>query len=479
MEKIKAFFRYIKRQQFWLICTVIVILGCVIWFMTTRELAAERKKNEDTINSNYSTVQTMTSQAQAPNEKVAAAMTELIETRKSQVEEAWREKYKQQETILVWPTDMTPEFQRAVVNLKPIETVTRELPAHYREQYSYFIERELPKLAERIHAKWKPANDPNMGGGMMGGGRGGYGSEGGGYGGGTDDWAGDETDTMMMGRGGYGSEGGGYGGGLVDANGNPIVDDGNFVKWHPGNQGLIQFEHFSWPETQSKVPTTKQMLYAQEDLWVLTSLMDVIAQTNENATGAHNAVIKRIEFIHIGKDVSPSAGKVSAVKASAVDATMEDPMLAGSGGYGTEGGAVAMDAGAGASLDGGRSPYGGYGSEMGSGGALGADGMPIPIVRDPAEKRYVDKDYQQLTSEQLKEAIESSSPDTVYLAVAKRMAVRMRFYMDQRGINRLLLACANSPLTVEVRQVRLFRDKKLMDAKSSPFGDMFGGMGGM
>ena len=71
-----------------------------------------------------------------------------------------------------------------------------------------------------------------------------------------------------------------------------------------------------------------------------------------------------------------------------------------------------------------------------------------PSQIDPAEGRYVDKNYQQLGG-----FLELQG----YLAgeVAKRMPVRMRVKMDQRAINRLLIACANSKLTVEVRQVRV------------------------
>jgi hypothetical protein len=37
----------------------------------------------------------------------------------------------------------------------------------------------------------------------------------------------------------------------------------------------------------------------------------------------------------------------------------------------------------------------------------------------------------------------------------KRMPIYMRLMMDQREITRLLAACANSPLPVEVRQLRI------------------------
>ena len=72
---------------------------------------------------------------------------------------------------------------------------------------------------------------------------------------------------------------------------------------------------------------------------------------------------------------------------------------------------------------------------------------------DPAHGRYVNKDYEPLSGQEVR-ADFASEP---YLAVAKRIPVRMRFMMDQRQINRLLVECSNSPLTVEIRQIRLNR----------------------
>ena len=76
----------------------------------------------------------------------------------------------------------------------------------------------------------------------------------------------------------------------------------------------LLFNHFDWSNTATKIPSTLQVLYAQEDYWVLKALMQVIAKTNEQATGRHNTKIRQIYFLHIGKDVGPSAGTISDVE---------------------------------------------------------------------------------------------------------------------------------------------------------------------
>jgi hypothetical protein len=108
-------------------------------------------------------------------------------------------------------------------------------------------------------------------------------------------------------------------------------------------------------------------------------------------------------------------------------------------------------------------PYGeagvaGYGSEGMPGGDMmmtPGSGMGPAVEIDPAAGRYVDNAYKPLTAEELRGSLTTTDPAKAYLAVAKRMPVRMRVRMDQRYLNRLLIECANAPLTLEVRQVRI------------------------
>ena len=86
---------------------------------------------------------------------------------------------------------------------------------------------------------------------------------------------------------------------------------------------------------------------------------------------------------------------------------------------------------------------------------------------DPADNRYVDNHYQPLPASMLRsvlkkptpgETTEPIAPEFAYLAVAKRIPVRMRLRVDQRKLNRLLAECANSELTIEIRQIRINPD---------------------
>src|SRR5262249_38863406 len=87
---------------------------------------------------------------------------------------------------------------------------------------------------------------------------------------------------------------------------------------------------------------------------------------------------------------------------------------------------------------------GGGGDAAGqAGGAGGGGGSGEPVEKAPDQGRYVDKDGKQV------------APGTAPKAEFKRMPVFLKLTIDQRAITRLLVECANSPLPVDVRQLRV------------------------
>ena len=70
---------------------------------------------------------------------------------------------------------------------------------------------------------------------------------------------------------------------------------------------------------------------------------------------------------------------------------------------------------------------------------------PVATVVDPANGRYVDDKNEPLTGDRLRTAIKSDQPADAFLAVAKRMPMRMRVRMNVLKLPLLL---------VRVRQVQ-------------------------
>lgn len=216
----------------------------------------------------------------------------------------------------------------------------------------------------------------------------------GGYGGGRGGYGG--------GRGGYGG-GAGYGGGdvRVDANGEPIEED-YLIQW--GDQMALRQKLVF--DTQ---PTALQIWVTQEDLWVYETLLHVIADTNEErgATRPDNTAIRAINMLQVGAEAtmaSTEPGNImlpSGADAGAVDAAAERPAEDGAG--------------------------------------QDVDAMLL-------SSRYIDPEGN---------PVQSATVDSLTTAQFRKLPIHMALVMDQQWIPQVLVECANSPLPIEVKRVRI------------------------
>jgi hypothetical protein len=153
------------------------------------------------------------------------------------------------------------------------------------------------------------------------------------------------------------------------------------------------------------VPSSAEVRQAQEDIWIYKALLNVIKDMNE---GTYFAKVRRISEISIGARAAVefragmSGSRIERLKAAAAPAA-------------ADGGAAAV--------------------------ASPAEGEAVAKAID--ENRYVDPDGKPLPS------------GAAALLQFKRMPIYMKLTIDQREINKLLVECANAPLPVEVRQLRI------------------------
>ncbi|MEQ8791235.1 MAG: hypothetical protein RIC55_33545 [Pirellulaceae bacterium] len=450
MEQVRTIAKQAREHWFWIVCASIFLVGLVTWFVVTSGMSDHRSTRVQELTNRDSIVKTVKNagvtpegrtQTFHPNDVTHEKMTEQIATLKDSVVKAWKEQHSSQgERVFAWPAALPEDFRNRVAKItsreerdsegKPMRLSIEEaipfplpkddkslLDVSSRQIYGSYIHNELPKLAARIQSNWGTPEDRNAV--------------------------------------------------------RPVV------WWEPTNQQHIANSRFEWSDQDDGAPNTLQVFYAQEDLRVLEALMDIIAETNKGATADFNAAIKRIEFIHLGRDASRAAGSIKklgvALNTGADGQSLEGaaPSFGGDGGGDDySGDDPAMD------------PSGGdpaAGGDFGGGGGGGAPIDPAAALasQDPAHHRYVDLNYQPLPAQTLRDSFNSKDPAIAKLAVAKRLPVRMRVVIDQRRLNDLLAACGNSSLTVEVRQVRLNpqSDSGVNRNQSSSGGSGFGGEG--
>jgi len=485
VDQVKKALSVLNKYKFWITCAILALLPLGMWFTSTAGIDKSFAERKSKIESAMTTAKNIAAVENHPNPYSHEGLSKSIEQTTQSVLAAWMAQYQKQENILVWPKELREDLRLALNKYRPIESnieyptpPEQELRNEFREDYRDYIKDELPKLAEIIGAKWMmTATAPGADSGMMGGYGGGYGSYGGteaesGYGpagmAGAYGAAGMSGMSGMSGMPGMsGMYGSGSGPGMLASQEEDFV-----VNWDSGDQGRLR-ARFDWSNNPEKRPNTIDMLYAQEDLWVLNALMNIIKETNREATANYNAIIKQLNYIQLGRSVTPAAGRVQRVTAAAAggygaygSAGMESMDMYGAESSSTMGDMMAASMAAAA----------GAGTE-GETGLMTAGPAAAP---DPAERRYVDNNYQPLPAADVRAALapDAKDPEKAFLVVAKRIPIRMGLTMDQRRLPRLIAACGNSNLMVEVRQVRVNKKSSITDGGYGAMGGG-GGMGGM
>jgi hypothetical protein len=517
MDKLKDTLGPVYKHGFWVACGVIIVVALGMWLLSTLGLRSTTKTNVDAIGAAFGAAESVnqagvdaagegndpTEVRFHPNDASAEATKRLIGKLKAEVSKAWGRQYSQQRGLFVWPKKLSDKngektnFQKALdkklqtprwefdlddeqiivdvftkekaieqianergidpADLKgegefkpyqlPIEVavpfptpVDDEISDSFRRIYRDFIQGHVPVLAEKIGATWNPSAAVGATGGESAG-------------------------APML-------TPGVEDGTTTGAPGVEAVDD-EVVAWSGANQShwLSKLSAFADRAEQDHVPTTLQMLYTQEDLWVLEALLAVIKDTNGDVTTKHEAAVKQIDFLLTGKAAGEMPGSITPIGQTSASNSSDSAAAYGDGGgesYGSGGGSEGYSDEGGSDFgDGGADAYGTGGEEAG------------PTVSDPANDRYVDRDYKMINGSKLREVFaQDPTPEEAYLRVAKRIPVRMGLSMDARKLAKLLAACSNSSLVIEVRQVRVNRHSAADGAAGGGTSSSYGGGSG-
>ncbi|GIW93928.1 MAG: hypothetical protein KatS3mg110_1969 [Pirellulaceae bacterium] len=394
----KDIVRTLQKNSFWIATGLMVVVSLAIWWLSTARLRSETKARIDAIKSMEGAVRTVANTPHHPNQHTQRHMEEVISRLSEDVYDAWQQQYDRQRALLTWPQILGQEFIAIVTRLQPIEAkvkfgpdVKEELNLTLRQRYRDYIDTELPKLADIIGAHWA-ASTP----------------------------AGRRAAGPLK----------------------PPV-----VHWSPSDQQALQRLRFNWG---GRAPTTLEVLYAQEDYWVLRSIMEIIKATNGDVEHRYQAAVKTIDFIDIGRTaISPTAAGATGgflLGGSSMGGGEADAAGGTIGGFPMSG-MPGISAGAG----GGTAAVGG--NEIASGGTLGPTAA-APLT-DPGDYRYVDPKLSPLPAQRVRSAFDSTNPEDAFLMVAKRIPVRIRVKVDQRKLPKLLAECGNARMQLEVRQVRI------------------------
>jgi hypothetical protein len=409
MDQLKTIAVWLMRHRFWVTCVVVALASLLTWFAAWRAIDARRAEQERKIaTSNESirkvldtTIETGTEAGKVkahPNETTQAAMEGLIGQGADAALAAWSIRFAQQEPVLKFAEEIpNEEIRKRLEAHVPMEMPLESelMDKQMRSTFRDFITERMPALAkETIGATW------------------------------------------LFDEKGQPSDGAATNGRGAVATVETKPED--LVYWGKANQELWNSKVTEWTgydgnTDADNVPTSEQMLAIQQDLWILEAMLNVIAKVNEGYVANDLAPIERLDHILVGKDAMAVPIKdLSKVEYKADARVAQAPTTKPT-----------------------KAPRGSRREQ--------ANQVAGPKVAfndkestSPFHGRYVDRDFKRLSINEIVQILKSDQlTDRSYLAVAKRVPVRIGVKMDERRINDFLAAAANSPFTFEVRQIRI------------------------
>src|SRR5262245_60831626 len=149
MDKVKLALKFLKKQHFWFLLGVVVLVSAYSWYSACGALITAFQKNKSEIEDRKSKAGNVSRIPNHANAEHHKKEDEYIASYTKDVAAAWTMNFdKQGKDILTWPAELRPEFIDLVKDLRPIEPKLadpkfRELPTKYLERYRNYIQNEL------------------------------------------------------------------------------------------------------------------------------------------------------------------------------------------------------------------------------------------------------------------------------------------------------------------------------------------------
>lgn len=406
MDKLKPLIKY----HFWILSSIVALamIGVGIWsWMAAGEVISKQKATIISAEGQAKNVMNVKADvpdaaavAVHPNDNTLQGMKQEIDAGRDEVLNAWQKLYDSQRDLLGWPgTAIDPQLAAVFDAVNPektpftVDTNEGEVGERLRKQIRVALPKLMPALAEAIRAEWSEEEVTGEASKPQA----------------VDSaQAKDDMERLMF--------------------------DQPIVKWSLGDQmkwyNLLTNFKRNGNKAPDGTPRTMQIVYLKEDVVLLNGVLDIIKSANEDASIPTQAAISEVASIMIGKEAHEAK-----------------PLDVGELG----GGNSFADEAAGR-----MSAMRDYMDKMASGGDTTETAVSQDELEafDPANNRYVDKDFKPIPAGEYRSSVSSGQlSDKSWMAVVKRVPVRLRLKVDERRIGEILEKCANAKIPLEVRQI--------------------------
>ena len=151
MDQLKVVLGHLKKQHFWVLTVLVLLLTLAGWQMASGKLAEEYTANRSKVKSQFESVRAIVNQTDHPNESFEQVVNQYTADLKRDVESAWNYVYADQKSkVLKWPQELGPRF---IEWINDPDHQNADIPQVFREMYLNYIKNEFPRLLEVVDAK--------------------------------------------------------------------------------------------------------------------------------------------------------------------------------------------------------------------------------------------------------------------------------------------------------------------------------------
>lgn len=380
-EQLRPTLAAIAKHHFWILAALVPLVLLPLVFMGGADLKSRIAAQRRQIESKVGQARAVTAVQPHPNEEWRTAIDADAAAVGQETLDEWRRFWHSQMGFRVWPADLGDAFLDDIAKLEPGGKLDRTSLVRY-ENVAPRLARALPQRMGVEDAMAEQARD------------------------------GTPTDPTR-----------------------PSTALAAPLAWNPASQKKIH-DSFVWPV----VPSTTQVVLAQEELWVYGLFCDLLAGFVKGATGAHDSPLIWVDDLAVGfpANTDPERTRQRIVIPKVAEG-------------GPEGMVPGMPEGAPADAAA-ETPWH---PRFTGGGQPGArpDAAPPPgdqpaASADDAYRGWI---YVDLAGKPLSAAELAAAPG---MQMVHLVPFLLRVVVDQREIDRLLTTLAASPIPIDVREIR-------------------------
>lgn len=245
MDKLKQYGAALRKHYFWVLSSIVLVVGLSTWASGTSALQARFNENQSQLKTTISGLDDIDRRTgpgagddRAPNAKFTEGLNKEQQTLRSQVFDAWGDVYEKQKLITEWPKDVAD-----IAKLGPHERIPDDL----RQTY---MTTALPKEWQEMFTKVQVRHPK----------------------------------------------------GNMQVN----LDDFNARRQTVEYEGIVVWDQEQRDELMkryqvSDIPSDLRVRVTQEDMWVFRSMIEMIAALNHGANDSLAATVKRIDKLDLAQ----------------------------------------------------------------------------------------------------------------------------------------------------------------------------------